>query len=301
MRRSTSARSSRSTVRGRVAGARQAEPAAHLLDDVLGLVIAEVVLAPEPGGLADHLGEVAAGRRLRCLTARIPPVSVASGAFIGAGLGGRIGAVSHSCALRILSRRDPRGARPRATFRSKGAGPCACGSRSSSSPRRATRPSSRRSPRWNAARCSRRARPDAGGGQGPAPRGAGDDGRRASRRVRGPAGVLPRLRPGRVPARAGMRSCTGPSSASCGWTAPGSTPAPARRPARASVSPLAERLPGADGPGAGLPGGQVRGADVVWAHGGPAGRDPAPGRGVEHDRGPPPGPDGGRTGRGRAG
>jgi len=39
----------------------QSDPAAYLLDDVLGLVIAEVVLAPEPRGLADHDGEVCAG------------------------------------------------------------------------------------------------------------------------------------------------------------------------------------------------------------------------------------------------
>jgi hypothetical protein len=44
---------------------RQPEPAAYPLDDVLGLVIVEVVLAPEPGGLANDLSEVATGSRLR--------------------------------------------------------------------------------------------------------------------------------------------------------------------------------------------------------------------------------------------
>ena len=46
----------------------QADPAAHLLDHVLGLVIAEVVLAPETRGLADHLGEVRSGWRFWFLT-----------------------------------------------------------------------------------------------------------------------------------------------------------------------------------------------------------------------------------------
>src|SRR4029077_3622856 len=49
---------------------------------------------------------------------------------------------------------------------------------------------------------------------------------------------------------------------------------PCRGPARASLSPLAERLPERTSPELAYLEANVRGAGVVWAHGGPAGRDP---------------------------
>src|SRR5512135_2681597 len=88
----------------------QADPAAHLLDDVLGLVIAEVVLAPKPSGLADHLSEVRAGGRLRFLTAPFPRFAAVLRVH-PTRLYGRMCAVSPFRALPILSRQAPGGER----------------------------------------------------------------------------------------------------------------------------------------------------------------------------------------------
>src|SRR4051794_24004922 len=112
MRRSTSDRSRRSTVRGRGGGG-QARLATPPLHDGLGLVVAEVVLAPESGGLADHPGKVGTRRRLCDLTAPFPRSPTLRMAH-GAGPGCRIGAVSTFRALRILSRRQSPGEGARA-------------------------------------------------------------------------------------------------------------------------------------------------------------------------------------------
>lgn len=83
----------------------QTEPPPDLLDDELGLVLAGVVLAPEPGGLADHFSEIGPGWRFGSLTApfpRFPPLRSTHGACLGTG----IGAVSRFCAPAILSWRD---------------------------------------------------------------------------------------------------------------------------------------------------------------------------------------------------
>src|SRR5512135_1527682 len=81
----------------------QADPAAHLLDDVLGLVVAEVVLAPEPRGLADCPSKVRAGWRDWFLTAPSPRFPAVSRVH-RARLGGRMCAVSLLCAIAILTR-----------------------------------------------------------------------------------------------------------------------------------------------------------------------------------------------------
>src|SRR5512135_2300879 len=78
----------------------QADPAAHLLDDVLGLVVAEVVLAPEPRGLADYPSKVRAGWRDRFLTAPFPRFAAVSRVH-PTRLDGRMCAVSPLRALRI--------------------------------------------------------------------------------------------------------------------------------------------------------------------------------------------------------
>jgi hypothetical protein len=57
-------------------GRREPECTAYALDDVLGLVVAEVevVLAPEPRGLPDDGGEAGLGLRHRWMTAHSAPV-----------------------------------------------------------------------------------------------------------------------------------------------------------------------------------------------------------------------------------